>query len=109
MGGSILSTVDDVEVTVEHVAALNEKELLKVDYGAALDKFRRVSKLKKELQRRPPLRRAPQPASSGFPVGAGGAAAAPARAPRFVPAAITPQARSIEESKLRRGGNPILC
>jgi hypothetical protein len=98
LGGSILSTVDGVEVTVEHVAALNEADLLKVDYAAALEKFGRVSKLKKELERRPPLRRAPQPA---FSVGAGGAAAAPARI-KFVPAAITPQALSIEEAKLRR-------
>jgi hypothetical protein len=102
LGGSILSTVDGVEVTVEHVAALNETELLKVDYAAALEKFRRVSKLKKELERRPPLRRVPQPASAAHSVGAGGAAAAPARAPKFVPAAITPQALSIEEAKLRR-------
>ena len=100
LGGSILSTVDGVEVTVEHVAALNEDELLKVDYAAALEKFRRVSKLRKELERRPPLRRVPQPAAHS--VGAGGAAAAPARAPKFVPAAITPQALSIEEAKLRR-------
>jgi len=100
LGGSILSTVDGVEVTVEHVAALNEDELLKVDYAAALEKFRRVSKLKKELERRPPLRRVPQPTAHG--VGAGGAAAAPARAPKFVPSAITPQALSIEEAKLRR-------
>ena len=102
LGGSILSTVDGVEVTVEHVAALNEKELLKVDYAAALDKFRRISKLKKELERRPPLRRVPQAAPAAHSVGAGGAAAAPARAPKFVPAAITPQALSVEEAKLRR-------
>ncbi len=102
LGGSILSTVDGVEVTVEHVAALNEAELLKVDYAAALEKFRRVSKLKKELERRPPLRRAPQPTSVSHSVGAGGAAVAPARAPKFVPAGITPQALSIEEAKLRR-------
>ena len=42
-------TVDGVEVTVEHVAALNQEALLKVDYSAALEKFRRVSRLKKEL------------------------------------------------------------
>ena len=102
LGGTILSTVDGVEVTVEHVAALDEAELLKVDYAAALDKFRRVSKLKKELERRPPLRRAPQPASGAHGVGAGGAAAAPARIVKFVPAAVTPQALSIEEAKLRR-------
>ncbi|MFY9559505.1 MAG: hypothetical protein WAQ52_04655 [Terriglobales bacterium] len=102
LGGSILSTVDGVEVTVEHVAGLNESELLKVDYAAALEKFRRVSKLKKELERRPPLRRVPQPVPAAHSVGAGGAAAAPARAPKFLPAAITPQALSIEEAKLRR-------
>ncbi|HUM04451.1 MAG TPA: hypothetical protein VLT90_03260 [Terriglobales bacterium] len=101
LGGSILSTVDGVEVTVEHVSALNEADLLKLDYAAALDKFRRVSKLRKELERRPPLRRAPQPATA-HSVGAGGAAAAPARAPKFVPPAITPQVLSIEEAKLRR-------
>ena len=57
MGGSILSTVDGVEVTVEHVAAIEQKEMLEADYGGALEKFRRVSKLKKELDRRPPIRR----------------------------------------------------
>jgi hypothetical protein len=102
LGGSILSTVDGVEVTVEHVAAMNESELLKVDYATALEKFRRVSRLKKELERRPPLRRAPQPAPAAHSAGKGGAAAAPARATKFVPAAITPQALSIEEAKLRR-------
>ena len=100
LGGSILSTVDGVEVTVEHVAALNEGELLKSDYASALEKFRRVSKLKKELERRPPLRRAPQSIAARS-VGAGGAAVAPARI-KFVAPAITPQALSIEEAKLRR-------
>jgi hypothetical protein len=104
LGGSILSSVDGVEVTVEHVAALNETELLKVDYAAALEKFRRVSRLKKELERRPPIRHAAHPASHSVGVACGGAAAAaaPARAPKFVPAAITTQALSIEEAKLRR-------
>jgi hypothetical protein len=104
LGGSILSTVDGVEVTVEHVAALNQEALLKVDYSAALDKFRRVSRLKKELERRPPIRRA-APDSKPVPthgVGAGGAAAAPALAAKYVAAAITPQALSVEEAKLRR-------
>jgi hypothetical protein len=36
MGGSILSTVDGVEVTVEHVAALEQKQLLQADYSNAL-------------------------------------------------------------------------
>jgi len=107
LGGSILSTVDGVEVTVDHVAALNEQDLLKVDYAVALEKFRRVSRLKKELERRPPIRRAKQPAAareahSPHAIGPGGAAAAPAPAVRYVPAAINPQLLSVEEAKLRR-------
>ena len=103
LGGSILSTIDGVEVTVEHVAALNERTLLKVDYAAALEKFRRVSRLKKELERRPPVRRAhPSPGRIAHAVGAGGAAAAPALDRKYAPAAVTPQALSVEEAKLRR-------
>jgi len=103
LGGSILSTVDGMEVTVEHVAALNEEALLKADYSAALDKFRRVSRLKRELERRPPIRRAnPDHAASSHTVGSGGAAAAPALAVKYVPTAVTPQALSVEEAKLRR-------
>ncbi len=106
LGGNILSTIDGVEVTVEHIAALNENDLLKTDYSAALEKFRRVSKLKKELERRPPIRRpqpTPKPAARAAAAGSSGAAAAaaPARA-KFVPAAITAQSLSIEEAKLRR-------
>jgi hypothetical protein len=103
LGGSILSTIDGVEVTVEHVNALNQEALLKGDYGTALEKFRRVSRLKKELERRPPIRRVvPEFTPTGQAVGAGGAAAVPALAPKYAPAAITPQALSVEEAKLRR-------
>lgn len=107
LGGSILTTVDGFEVTTEHVASLNEDALLKVDYATALEKFRRVSRLKKELERRPPLRRSQrEPSTPAFPAQAvsvgGGAAAAPALDKRYVPAAITPQASSVEEAKLRR-------
>lgn len=104
LGGSILSTVDGIEITVEDVAALNEAELLKVDYGAALEKFRRVSRLKKELERRPPIRPATPTARHAVAVAGAGAAAAaaPAPIPKFVPAAVTTQALSIEEAKLRR-------
>ncbi len=100
LGGSILSTADGVEVTVEDVAALDQEALLKVDYGLALDKFRRVARLQKELERRPPVARAHP--NSAPAAGAGGAAAAPAPAPKYVPAAVTPQALSVEEAKLRR-------
>jgi hypothetical protein len=102
LGGSILGTVDGVEVTVEHVAAMNQQALLKLDYTAALEKFSRVSRLKRELERRPPIRRA-EPAHA---TGGRGAAAAPAleaaAVTNYVPAAITQQALSVEEAKLRR-------
>jgi hypothetical protein len=105
LGGSILSTVDGVEITVDHVAALNPEALMKLDYAAALEKFLRVSRLKKELERRPPIRRATSDhAPSAHAAGGSGAAAAlaPAPAPKYVPAAITAQALSVEETKLRR-------
>ncbi len=116
MGGSILSTVDGVEVTVEHVAAIEQKEMLQADYDGALEKFRRVSRLKKELDRRPPIRKsllAPSagnaiPSSGGAGATAKGArvAAAAAKAPTanqtFQPPVITAQQISAEEGKLRR-------
>lgn len=113
MGGTILTTVDGVEVTVEHVAAIQEKQLLQADYGSTLEKFRRVSKLKKELDRRPPIRRSLMPAvaASSRPAGGAAVAAKPAKAapgknptpaPVFQPPAVTAQQLSAEETKLRR-------
>ena len=116
MGGTILTTVDGVEVTVEHVAAIQEKQLLQADYGSTLEKFRRVSKLKKELDRRPPIRRSllspAAPLTRALGSAAAGAkaaktAAAGAKASAkppavFQPPAITAQQLSAEESKLRR-------
>ena len=113
MGGTILTTVDGVEVTVEHVAAIQEKQLLEADYGGALEKFRRVSKLKKELDRRPPIRRALMTPAGQTSRAAGSSAAAakparvaaaktPASVPVFQPPAVTAQQISSEESKLRR-------
>ncbi len=114
MGGSILSTVDGVEVTVEHVAAIEEHEMLKADYNNALEKFRRVSRLKKELDRRPPIRKsllAPAARSATAASNRSTAAAKPARiaatkapvaAQTFQPPVITAQQISAEEGKLRR-------
>ena len=106
LGGNILSTVDGVEVTVDHVAALNKDALVDGDYSTALERYRRVAKLKRELERRPPIRPVAKPAVSAAAAramgGSAAAAAVPAKAPKFVPAAITPQALSIEEAKLRR-------
>jgi len=113
MGGTILTTVDGVEVTVEHVAAIQEKQLLEADYGSTLEKFRRVSKLKKELDRRPPIRRSLLTPAAHSTRAAGSSAAAPkaakaaaAKAPAkpavFRPPTITAQQLSAEETKLRR-------
>jgi hypothetical protein len=113
MGGTILTTVDGVEVTVEHVAAIEQNQMLQADYGSAFEKFRRVSKLKKELDRRPPIRRSlltpvgqssrGNGAAGAAPKAAKAAAAkAPAAAPVFQPPTVTPQQISAEESKLRR-------
>jgi hypothetical protein len=114
MGGTILTTVDGVEVTVEHVAAIEERQMLQADYGSTQEKFKRVSKLKKELDRRPPIRRSLlTPATrTARTAGNGGAAAAakaarssaktPPAAPVFQPPTVTAQQISGEESKLRR-------
>jgi len=113
MGGTILTTVDGVEVTVDHVAAIEEKQLLDADYGSTFEKFRRVSKLKKELDRRPPIRRSLLTPVAQTSRPAGGAAAAPraakavaakvpAAAAVFQPPAVTAQQLSAEEGKLRR-------
>jgi hypothetical protein len=115
MGGTILSTVDGVEVTVEHVAAIEEKQMLQADYTSTLEKFRRVSKLKKELDRRPPIRRSlltPAAQATRTANGAGGAGAAakaakmaaakPAAPAVFQPPVVTAQQIAGEESKLRR-------
>jgi len=116
MGGTILTTVDGVEVTVDHVAAIQEKQLLDADYGSTFEKFRRVSKLKKELDRRPPIRRSllTPAAQASRPANGSAAAAAPRKAKAaaatkapvvaavFQPPAVTAQQLSAEESKLRR-------
>jgi hypothetical protein len=107
LGGSILSNVDGIDVTVEHVQALQEGELLKIDYVEALDKFRRVSKLKKEIDKRPRIKRT----AAAVPVRSGGGAAAAAKPARTRPTAtpvrhvalpVTAQQLSLEEAKLRR-------
>lgn len=119
MGGSILSTVDGVEVTVEHVAAIEQNEMLKADYSNALEKFRRVSRLKKELDRRPPIRKSLLAPAAGNTIPSSGRSAssrsaasaktarvstvkAPVATQTFQPPVITAQQISAEEGKLRR-------
>jgi hypothetical protein len=100
-GGSILGNVDGVDVTVEHVAALKESELLRIDYDSALDKFRRVSKLKRTLEQHPPVRRGPKAVR---PPAAAKSTSLPAMRPTIdlpvMLAAVTPQQITAEEGKL---------
>jgi hypothetical protein len=104
-GGSILGNVDGMDVTVEHVSALQESELLRIDYGTALEKFRRVSKLRKALEDHPPVRRVPP-----FQTRTTNAkAASPLRLPDLAAlrAAVTPQQISSEEGKLSKVAESI--
>ena len=108
-GGTILGNVDGVDVTVEHVEALEESELLRVDYGVALEKFRRVSRLKRTLEQNPPVRRSPTVTKTmrgGRAQAAAAAAPAPLRRPPLDVAALrqslTPTQQSAEETKLRK-------
>jgi hypothetical protein len=104
-GGTILGSVDGVDVTVEHVKAMDEDNLLKLDYGQALDKFRRVSKLKKTLEVAPPVKRTSQKGASSprpKPVSAVPAAIVP-KLPfnlNTVRKAVTAQQVAAEETKL---------
>ena len=124
MGGTILTTVDGVEVTVDHVAAIEGKQLLQADYGSTLEKFRRVSKLKKELDRRPPIRRSLLTPAAQASRPAGGAAAAqrrrkplpaqrkrPAPVPVFQPPAVTRSTafRGRRQAAARRGIDSSVC
>jgi hypothetical protein len=101
-GGSILGNVDGVDVTVDHIAALEATELLKVDYASALEKFRRVSKLKQALERRPPIRRFSLPVKTPGPKPATSRARRPAFDLEVMRSTVTPQQISAEETKLRQ-------
>jgi hypothetical protein len=101
-GGSILGNIEGVDVTVEHVAGLEESDLLKVDYRTALEKFRRVSKLKQALERRPPMRRFSFPMPAPAPKTPPPAARRPALNFEAMLSAVTPQQVSTEETKLRQ-------
>jgi hypothetical protein len=50
-GGDVTSTVEG-KVTVQHLAMIEEGEILKADYTAGQEKFRRVSKVKKAVDQR---------------------------------------------------------
>jgi len=104
-GGTILGSIDGIDVTVDHVKGMDENSLLKLDYYDALDKFRRVSKLKQTLEQKPPVKRGSKQARSApalKPAAKVLAASAP-RVPFNLKAmrkAVTPQQVASEETKL---------
>jgi hypothetical protein len=103
LGGTILGNVDGVDVTVEHVAALQESELLRIDYGSALEKFQRISKLKRTLQTRPPMRKVVRPAPPAAVATPGMAKASrPVLDVPALRAAVTAQQKTAEEATLLR-------
>ena len=57
-GGTIVGQVDGMDVTVDLVATMDESEILRTDYTTSLERFRRVSKLKKSLETQPKARAA---------------------------------------------------
>ena len=104
-GGSILGTVDGLDITVDHVNALQELELLKLDYAKALDKFRRVSKLKVTLEREPPIRHFSQALQLASVPQVPSRKLRPTRPVinlQQMRAGITPQQIATEETKLRQ-------
>jgi hypothetical protein len=105
-GGTVLGSVDGVDVTVEHVKAMDENGLLQLDYGDALDKFRRVSKLKQTIEEKPPVkpngkkqRPAPAPKPAAKPSSNIGLVR-PVINLKAMRKAVTPQHLAAEETKL---------
>lgn len=101
-GGTILGSVDGVDVTVDHVKAMDENGLLKLDYGNALEKFQRVSRLKQTLEQKPPVKSAKSEKQTK-PAIKKSANVVIARPPFNLKAmrkAVTPQQLAAEETKL---------
>jgi hypothetical protein len=105
-GGTILGSVDGVDVTVDHVKAMDENGLLKLDYGMALEKFHRVSKLKQMLEQRPPVKHAskagkasPQP-KPALKTTSNVTLPRPPINVKAMRKAVTPQQEAAEETKL---------
>ncbi|MBV9183303.1 MAG: hypothetical protein JO356_18530, partial [Acidobacteria bacterium] len=104
-GGTILGSVDGVDVTVDHVKALDENSLLALDYSHALEKFQRVSRLKMALEQSPPLRRKDQgqlalPAKSAVKPASTVALARTVFNVKSMRKAVMPQQLAAEETKL---------
>jgi hypothetical protein len=84
---------------------MDENMLLKLDYGMALDKFRRVSKLKQTLEQRPPMKRGTKGAKASPPkpvvkTSSNVILARPVLNLKAMRKAVTPQQEAAEETKL---------
>ncbi len=105
-GGTILGSVDGVDVTVDQVKDMDENGLLKLDYGQALEKFHRVSKLKQTLDQMPRAKRGSKQGRSAAPAKPAVKTVSEvsvARQPFNLKAmrkAVTPQQVASEETKL---------
>jgi hypothetical protein len=104
-GGTILGSVDGVDVTIDHVKAMDENMLLKLDYGSALEKFRRVSKLKQTLEQLPPTKRGKgaksvPPTKPAVKTTSNVVLARPNLNVKAMRKAVTPQQEAAEETKL---------
>jgi hypothetical protein len=105
-GGTILGSVDGVDVTVDQVKGMDENGLLKLDYGQALEKFHRVSKLKQTLDQMPRVKRGSKQVRSAAvakPAVKTISEVSVARPPFNLKAmrkAVTPQQVASEETKL---------
>jgi hypothetical protein len=105
-GGTILGSVDGVDVTVDHIKAMDETGLLKLDYGTALEKFHRVSRLKQTLEQKPPVKRgskrerATPPPKPTAKTTSNVTVARPVFNLKALRKAVTPQQVAAEETKL---------
>jgi hypothetical protein len=105
-GGNIVAQVDGVDVTVDLVKAMDEEDVLKTDYGISLDRFHRVSRLRKLIQS--PRRTFTAPVEVWLPpglatrvVGGDGASAAAGVHASAMAAANAARQLVVEENRLR--------
>lgn len=98
-GGSILSRVEG-DVTVKHLAEVEEQQILKAEYGTAQEHFRKVSRFKKAVDKRRGGRAASAPAAI-----ATAATVSPPAAPRtdVEPAFAATQAGAPATSAMEQG------
>jgi hypothetical protein len=105
-GGSIMAKVDG-DVTVKHLADVQETHILKQEYGRAQEHFHKVSKFKKAVDSRRSVRTAGAPAPAAVAAGAPGSsglripAAGQPRVASLADAPARNQALMIEETKVR--------